>query len=89
MSKKDTVFSKKKKKTEPFVFNAQVAEVFPDMLKRSIPGYDVALQMTALFASRLAKDSSRMYDLGSSLGASSLALAQGKQGGTGRDYRRG
>ncbi len=77
MPKRDTVFSTKKTKREPFVFNEQVADVFPDMLKRSIPGYDVSLQMIALFSSRLGKNDSRMYDLGSSLGAASLALAEG------------
>ncbi len=75
--KKDTVFSTPKKNIVPFAFDDQVVDVFPDMLKRSIPGYDASLQMIALFASRLAKDGSRMYDLGSSLGAASLALAKG------------
>ena len=75
--KKDTVFSNPQKDIVPFSFDEQVADVFPDMLKRSIPGYDVSLQMITLFASRLAKDDSRMYDLGSSLGAASLALAEG------------
>ena len=77
MKKTDRVFAAKKKNVPPFVFDKQVADVFPDMLKRSIPGYDVSLRMTALFASRLGKDNSRMYDLGSSLSASSLALAEG------------
>ena len=77
MTKTDQVFSAKKKKIAPFVFNKEVVDVFPDMLKRSIPGYEASLQMIALFASRLAKEDSRMYDLGSSLGAASLALAKG------------
>ena len=77
MTKTDQVFSAKKKKIVPFVFNKEVVDVFPDMLKRSIPGYEASLQMIALFASRLAKDGSRMYDLGSSLGAASLALVKG------------
>ena len=57
-----------------FVFDDQVAAVFPDMIERSVPGYDFVLQLTAATACRLVQPHSRLYDLGCSLGAFTLAM---------------
>lgn len=73
----DRIFAETRATPEPFRFDERVAEVFPDMLRRSIPGYQTSLNMIELFASRLARPGSRMYDLGSSLGAAALALQKG------------
>ncbi len=75
--KSDTVFSKPQESIEPFTFDEQVAEVFPDMLRRSIPGYATSLNMIEMFASRLSIPGSRIYDLGSSLGAATQAVCRG------------
>lgn len=76
-TKQDRIFARTRATSEPFRFDERVAEVFPDMLRRSIPGYQTSLNMIELFASRLAQTGSRMYDLGSSLGAAALALQKG------------
>ncbi|MDX8402151.1 MAG: carboxy-S-adenosyl-L-methionine synthase CmoA [Mariprofundaceae bacterium] len=60
-----------------FRFDAQVARVFDDMIRRSVPGYALALETIGLIAARHAMPGSRLYDLGCSLGAATLALAQG------------
>lgn len=60
-----------------FSFDGQVAEVFPDMIQRSVPGYNEILRNTAKFAQRFVTDDSYCYDLGCSLGASSLAMSSG------------
>jgi tRNA (cmo5U34)-methyltransferase len=60
----------------PFSFDDSVARVFPDMIKRSVPGYTTIVSMTGLLAGRFATPGSRLYDLGCSLGASSLAMRQ-------------
>ena len=57
-----------------FKFDAQVARVFPDMIRRSVPGYDDIISLLGLFAERYVTPGSRVYDLGCSLGAASLAL---------------
>jgi tRNA (cmo5U34)-methyltransferase len=75
--KSDTVFSRPQETIAPFAFDEQVAEVFPDMLRRSIPGYATSLNMIEMFASRLSKPGSRIYDLGSSLGAATQAVCRG------------
>jgi len=77
MHKKDKVFSNPKKEIEPFRFDDKVADVFPDMLRRSIPGYANSLNMIEMFAFRLGISGSRMYDLGSSLGAATQAIQKG------------
>ena len=62
---------------EPFRFNDEVAAVFPDMLRRSIPGYAASLEAIGSLAARYVRSGSNCYDLGCSLGAASLAMRQG------------
>ncbi len=59
-----------------FVFDDRVARVFPDMIRRSVPGYPTIIAMTGLLAGKYASAGSRLYDLGCSLGASTLAMRQ-------------
>jgi len=59
-----------------FAFDDKVAKVFPDMIKRSVPGYTTIVAMTGLLAQRYASPGSNLYDLGCSLGASTLAMRQ-------------
>lgn len=61
----------------PFEFSASVAEVFPDMLRRSIPGYAASIQAIRSLTREYATAGSVLYDLGCSLGAASRAMAQG------------
>jgi tRNA (cmo5U34)-methyltransferase len=64
---------------EPFRFNDEVAAVFPDMLRRSIPGYAASLEAIGSLAARYVRPGSNCYDLGCSLGAASLAMRQGSR----------
>jgi tRNA (cmo5U34)-methyltransferase len=48
---KDTVY-KARSPDQPFRFNAEVAAVFPDMLRRSIPGYEASLEAIGSLAMR-------------------------------------
>lgn len=59
-----------------FTFDDSVARVFPDMIKRSVPGYPTIISMTGLLAGRYTVEGSAVYDLGCSLGASTLAMRQ-------------
>ncbi len=73
---KDRLFNKKTKPSS-FSFNQEVAEVFPDMLERSIPGYRTTIDSIRFLASKYSKRGTNCYDLGCSLGASSIALGEG------------
>ncbi len=63
--------------SEPFRFDERVARVFPDMLRRSIPGYAASLEAIGSLASRYVRPGTNCYDLGCSLGAATLAMRQG------------
>ena len=57
-----------------FTFDAAVADVFPDMIRRSVPGYDTVVPLTGLIAAKHLPAGGRCYDLGCSLGAASHAV---------------
>jgi tRNA (cmo5U34)-methyltransferase len=76
MNKKDQLF-RGKNAPVPFEFNEQVTEVFPDMIRRSVPGYQDIIQGIGRLAKHFVSEGSRVYDLGCSLGAASLAIRQG------------
>jgi len=62
---------------KPFRFNDDVAKVFPDMLRRSIPGYAATIEAIGSLAARYIQENTNCYDLGCSLGAATLAMRQG------------
>ncbi len=78
--KKDQIFAEIIQKPADFVFDEKVAAVFPDMLRRSIPGYPAIIDMIETLTARFAQNSSNLYDLGCSLGASSLSMLRGLTG---------
>ena len=73
----DRIYIDEKLGDEPFRFDASVAAVFPDMLRRSIPGYEASLEAIGALAARYVRDGTTCYDLGCSLGAATLAMRQG------------
>ena len=73
---RDTLFAEPLAEIAPFAFDEDVARVFPDMIKRSVPGYATIVNMTGVMAARYAQPGTRLYDLGCSLGASTLAMRQ-------------
>lgn len=82
--KHDTLFTTPLDTNARFSFDEQVVACFPDMIRRSVPGYGQMLAMLPLFAKRHCQfrqanndgnKVSRIYDLGCSLGAVSFTLA--------------
>ncbi len=71
---RDRVFADPALPRGPFRFDARVAQVFPDMIERSVPGYAAVLRTIGLIAARHGRPGSVCYDLGCSLGAVSGAL---------------
>jgi tRNA (cmo5U34)-methyltransferase len=72
--KKDKIYATSKDADKPFTFNAAVADVFPDMLRRSIPGYAASIEAIGSLAARYVGAGTTCYDLGCSLGAATLAM---------------
>ena len=71
----DNLFAKSRALTSGFCFDDQVVKVFPDMIARSVPGYELVVPMIGMLARRYAQPDSNIYDLGCSLGAASLAMS--------------
>lgn len=71
---KDTLFSAPIEKLGDFTFDESVAEVFPDMIQRSVPGYSNIITAIGMLASRFVTDHSNIYDLGCSRGAGILSI---------------
>ena len=70
---KDTLFSAPIEKLGDFMFDESVAEVFPDMIQRSVPGYSNIITAIGMLAERFVTANSHVYDLGCSRGAATLA----------------
>lgn len=76
MSGRDRLFENTITEPGDFVFDERVVRVFPDMIVRSVPGYATVVSMTAMLARRYAIPGTRIYDLGCSLGAATLAMRE-------------
>jgi tRNA (cmo5U34)-methyltransferase len=72
--KKDSIYAEKQQSVTGFRFNSETAEVFEDMIERSVPGYRTTISMIGLLAERYSLADSFCYDLGCSLGAATLAM---------------
>jgi tRNA (cmo5U34)-methyltransferase len=71
---RDEIFRRPGSGKTPFEFNEQVAEVFDDMVSRSVPFYREVLRMTAEIAHDFYQPGTQIYDLGCSTGALVHAL---------------
>ncbi|WP_426991471.1 carboxy-S-adenosyl-L-methionine synthase CmoA [Methylomonas sp. CM2] len=71
---KDSLYASPLGEIAAFSFDENVVKVFPDMIRRSVPGYGTMISAIGLLAGRYARENSRCYDLGCSLGAAALAM---------------
>lgn len=74
---KDNIYNEYRERIGDFVFDKKVASVFDDMIRRSVPGYATVIGMTKVFAEHYTQAQTNCYDLGCSIGASTLALRNG------------
>ncbi len=71
---KDNIYKTPQDMIVDFVFDKSVAHVFPDMIRRSVPGYDNLIPLLGIIAEKFVTGHSNIYDLGCSLGASTLSI---------------
>jgi len=77
--KHDKLYANPLKKIADFKFDESVVDVFPDMIQRSVPGYETIVHTIGELAKSVVKPNTRVYDLGCSLGAASLSVARATQ----------
>lgn len=70
----DHIFAEPQPLIKDFTFDRKTAEVFDDMLGRSVPFYAETQRMIGEIAADFAVEGSRLYDLGCSTGTTLLAL---------------
>ena len=85
---RDKLYSDGGEAAGSFVFDERVVRVFPDMIARSVPGYALVVPMTGMLARRYAQENTTLYDLGCSLGASTLAMRAAVRARRTRQYPR-
>ena len=74
----DTIYADREGAPAPFVFDRSVATVFPNMIRRSVPGYEASLDLIAMCAQQFGQANTRFYDLGCSRGAAIAAMLRRK-----------
>ncbi|WP_372807514.1 carboxy-S-adenosyl-L-methionine synthase CmoA [Pontiella sp.] len=74
---KDHIYNESMSSIADFRFDARVADVFTDMIERSVPGYRSIITMIETLTEHYAQPGSNLYDLGCSLGAATLSMARG------------
>jgi len=79
---KDTLYAGRDAPASDFRFTSRVAEVFDDMLERSVPFYRETTAMSAGLLARHLRPGDTVYDLGCSTGTTMLELAR-RLGGRG------
>ena len=75
-TRKDTLFTDEHSPAQDFRFTEQVAEIFDDMLARSVPFYRETTAMAAELAAAYLRKNDTVYDLGCSTGATLIELAR-------------
>lgn len=76
LQKQDNLYASPLKKVADFKFDESVVDVFPDMIQRSVPGYETIVHTIGELAKTAVTPQSQVYDLGCSLGAASLSVAR-------------
>lgn len=76
-SNNDDLYQSELEHIGDFKFDESVAKVFADMIARSVPGYQQILSLLPSLTRQFEFPGSRYYDLGCSLGAGMIAMAQG------------
>ena len=76
VDKADNIYASPLARMVDFRFDERVADVFPDMIQRSVPGYGTLITNIGIIASHYAQNGSDCFDLGCSLGAVTLSMRQ-------------
>ena len=76
MAPTDRLYADQRDLISGFRFDDETAEVFDDMIQRSVPGYATVVGISGGLAARFARPATDLYDLGCSLGGTTLSMAR-------------
>ncbi len=72
----DTIYARKMRKVPSFTFDRRVAEVFDDMIVRSVPFYDELQRAIVDLTTTFVQRDSNVYDLGCATGTTLCLIAE-------------
>ncbi|MDR0675834.1 MAG: carboxy-S-adenosyl-L-methionine synthase CmoA [Elusimicrobiota bacterium] len=75
-------------KVSDFVFDNNVVKVFPNMINRSIPGYELILKMTGEMSNKFIQNNTVCYDLGCSLLGTTLSIIENNSKNNSKELKR-
>jgi len=78
--KRDSIYGSGKTEIGSFRFDQRVADVFDDMIARSVPGYAQILALLPTLTRAFTMPGKHYYDLGCSTGAGLIAMSRGLAG---------
>lgn len=73
---RDRIYRTPRHPVAPFVFDDAVADVFDDMIHRSVPMYAEIIRQQARMVASVCRPGTRIYDLGCSTGNFAMALSR-------------
>ena len=71
---RDALYAEPIHEVPRFEFNEAVSDVFDDMIRRSVPGYDAVMRTTGVLVAEVVRDGDTVYDLGCSLGEAAHSM---------------
>lgn len=71
---KDDIYSEPHEEIGEFQFDESVVAVFPDMIQRSVPGYQTILTGIGELTEKYSQTNTKLFDLGCSLGAATITM---------------
>lgn len=73
---RDRLYRQTREQVKPFEFDEEVTQVFDDMIRRSVPGYETVICVAAAFVADAWAGRGVLYDLGCSIGTGSAAVLE-------------
>ena len=70
----DKIYAQPHSSIDKFKFDNNVAGVFDDMIRRSIPNYEQIISSIGDIAAKCAQENTHVYDLGCSLGTATISM---------------
>ena len=71
---RDSIYKQRREHVAPFEFDQAVSEVFDDMVRRSIPGYETVVRVSGALVAEVCQGQGLVYDLGASLGEGTASI---------------
>lgn len=70
----DTLYRQPRESIPDFAFDEAIVQVYPDMIRRSVPAYEAVVKIAGLIAASRIRTGGKCFDLGCSRGATTKSI---------------